>query len=83
MKTAELLNEWLTTYERERVKPRTYARYEGLINLHTKLEGILEDGCLSQTHILAPAFLHRRIVVAYRLRQLGSANSLLPAVSLR
>ena len=34
MKTAELLNEWLTTYERERVKPRTYARYEGLINLH-------------------------------------------------
>ena len=25
MKTAELLNEWLTTYERERVKPRTYA----------------------------------------------------------
>ena len=35
MKTAELLNEWLTTYERERVKPRTYARYEGLINLLT------------------------------------------------
>ena len=34
MKTAELLTEWLTTYERERVKPRTYARYEGLINLH-------------------------------------------------
>ena len=34
MKTAELLNEWLTIYERERVKPRTYARYEGLINLH-------------------------------------------------
>ena len=34
MKTAELLNEWLTSYERESVKTRTYARYEGLINLH-------------------------------------------------
>ena len=34
MKTAELLNEWLTTYERERVKIRTYARYEGIVNLH-------------------------------------------------
>ena len=29
------------------------------------------------------SFLHRRIVVAYRLRRLGSANSLLWAVSLR
>ncbi|MBE6635980.1 MAG: site-specific integrase [Ruminococcaceae bacterium] len=34
MKTAELLTEWLTGYERERVKIRTYTRYEELINLH-------------------------------------------------
>ena len=33
--------------------------------------------------VFAPASLHRRIVVAYRLRRLGSANSLLWAVSLR
>ena len=38
---------------------------------------------LTETCILTPASLHRRIVVAYRLRRLGSANSLLPAVSLR
>ena len=41
MKTAELLTEWLTSYERERVKPRTYARYEGLINLHNIYLGIV------------------------------------------
>ncbi len=34
MKTTELLNEWLLCYERERVKPRTFSRYEGIINLH-------------------------------------------------
>ncbi len=44
---------------------------------------MLEDGCFGEAHILAPASLHRRIVVAYRLRRLGSANSLLWAVSLR
>ena len=38
---------------------------------------------VSIANILAPASLHRRIVVAYRLRRLGSANSLLWAVSLR
>ena len=38
---------------------------------------------LAITCVLAPASLHRRIVVAYRLRRLGSANSLLWAVSLR
>lgn len=34
MKTSELLIEWLDVYEKDRVKPRTYSRYEGLISLH-------------------------------------------------
>ena len=34
MKTRELLTEWLYTYEKDRVKSRTYSRYEGLITLH-------------------------------------------------
>jgi len=34
MKTSELLNVWLENYEKERIKPRTYSRYRGLIDLH-------------------------------------------------
>nr|MBQ8891055.1 hypothetical protein [Clostridia bacterium] len=34
MKTRELLTECLYTYEKDRVKSRTYSRYEGLITLH-------------------------------------------------
>ena len=34
MKTKDLLYEWLDFYERDRVKTRTYSRYEGIITLH-------------------------------------------------
>lgn len=34
MQTKELLYEWLDSYEKDRVKPRTYSRYVGLITLH-------------------------------------------------
>ncbi len=34
MKTSELLNGWLENYEKEHIKPRTYRRYRGLIDLH-------------------------------------------------
>ena len=34
MKTRELLTEWLDIYEKDRVKPRTYSRYESLILRH-------------------------------------------------
>lgn len=34
MKMNELLLAWLNNYEKERVKPRTYSRYQSLIELH-------------------------------------------------
>lgn len=34
MNTKELLLMWLDTYEKERVKPRTYSRYQSIIELH-------------------------------------------------
>ena len=34
MTTQELLTEWLENYEKERVKQRTYVRYQGIIDLH-------------------------------------------------
>ena len=34
MTTQELLTEWLENYEKERVKPRTYSRYQGILNTH-------------------------------------------------
>ena len=34
MTTQELLMEWLENYEKERVKPRTYSRYQGILSLH-------------------------------------------------
>lgn len=34
MTTKELLFEWLDNYEKERIKARTYSRYQGLIELH-------------------------------------------------
>ena len=47
MKTRELLTEWLEDYEKERVKARTYSRYEGLITLHILPElGDIEDNKL-------------------------------------
>ena len=33
MTTKELLFEWLENYEKERIKARTYSRYQGLIEL--------------------------------------------------
>ena len=49
----------------------------------SQFERIREDCFFCEACVFAPASLHRRIVVAYRLRRLCSANSLLPAVSLR
>ena len=34
MTTQELLTEWLENYEKDRVKPRTYSRYQGILNTH-------------------------------------------------
>ena len=34
MTTQELLTEWLENYEKERVKPRTYSRYQGILVSH-------------------------------------------------
>ena len=34
MTTQELLTEWLENYEKERVKPRTYSRYQGILVTH-------------------------------------------------
>ncbi len=34
MTTEILLNEWLETYQKERIKARTYSRYKGLISMH-------------------------------------------------
>ena len=34
MKTKELLTQWLEKYEKDRVKARTYSRYQGLLELH-------------------------------------------------
>jgi integrase len=34
MTTEQLLTDWLENYEKERVKPRTYSRYQGLLTLH-------------------------------------------------
>ena len=57
-----------------------------LLHLHceprSEAEGVFEDGCFGKAYILIPASRHRRIVVVCRLRLLGSANSLLWAVSL-
>ena len=52
-------------------------------NLHPQFEIVFEDGCFGKAYVLVPAVRLRRIVIAYRLRQLGSADSLLWAVSLR
>ena len=52
MKTRELLTEWLEDYEKERVKARTYSRYEGLITLHILPElGDIEVGLLGKREI--------------------------------
>lgn len=52
MKTRELLTEWLEDYEKERVKARTYSRYEGLISLHILPElGDIEVGMLGKREI--------------------------------
>lgn len=52
MKTRELLTEWLEDYEKERVKARTYSRYEGLITLHILPElGDIEVGMLGKREI--------------------------------
>lgn len=52
MKTRELLTEWLEDYEKERVKARTYSRYEGLITLHILPElGDIEVGRLGKREI--------------------------------
>ena len=52
MKTRELLTEWLENYEKERVKARTYSRYEGLITLHILPElGDIEVGLLGKREI--------------------------------
>ena len=48
----------------------------------SEAEGVFEDGCFGKAYVLIPASRHRRIVVVCRLRLLGSANSLLWAVSL-
>lgn len=34
MKIKELLIMWLENYEKDRVKPRTYSRYQSIIELH-------------------------------------------------
>ena len=34
MTTQKLLNEWLEVYQKERIKPRTYSRYRGIITMH-------------------------------------------------
>ncbi len=34
MTTTELLTEWMTNEQQERIKTQTYARYKGLIELH-------------------------------------------------
>ncbi len=34
MTTTELLTEWMTNEQQERIKAQTYARYMGLIELH-------------------------------------------------
>lgn len=34
MTTAELINEWMTSHEKEQVKAQTYSRYRGLIDHH-------------------------------------------------
>lgn len=34
MTIKELLLMWLETYEKDRVKPRTYSRYQSIIELH-------------------------------------------------
>ena len=34
MKTEELLTQWLESYEKQRVKLRTYNRYKDLLRLH-------------------------------------------------
>ena len=52
MKTRELLTEWLEDYEKERVKARTYSRYEGLITLHILPElGDVEVSALGKREI--------------------------------
>ena len=52
MKTRELLVEWLENYEKERVKARTYNRYEGLITLHILPElGEIEADLLDKKEI--------------------------------
>lgn len=38
MTIKELLFMWLDNYEKERVKPRTYSRYQSIIELHLVLE---------------------------------------------
>lgn len=52
MKTGELLTTWLEDYEKDRVKARTYSRYQGLINLHIVPElGSAEIDALSRRDI--------------------------------
>ena len=57
-----------------------------LLHLHceprSEAEGVFEDSCFGKAYVLVPASRHHRIVVVCRLRLLGSANSLLWAVSL-
>lgn len=52
MKINELLYEWLEKYAKDRIKPRTYRRYQGLINLHIiPALGEIEMGALSSRKI--------------------------------
>lgn len=52
MRISELLTEWLENYEKERVKVRTYSRYEGVIALHILPElGDVEAGLLGKREI--------------------------------
>ncbi len=38
MTTAQLLSDWMTKYQRERIKTQTYERYQGIIDLHINPE---------------------------------------------
>lgn len=73
MKTGELLTTWLEDYEKDRVKARTYSRYQGLINLHIVPElGSAEIDALSRRDIQDFLIRKKR---TFNIKQSGSTLS--------